>query len=288
MKFGTFFAYWEHAWQGDYMEYAKRIRDIGFDVMEVSAGMLLDLSDEKLRALKAYCADIGLSISSNLGPAKEHDISSVDPAVRRAGIENLQAILRKMDVLDSRTLIGVLYAYWPCDFTDVDRPGNWARSVESMREVGRFAQDYGVDLCQEVVNRYEHFLLNTAEQAVAYVRDVDLPNVLILLDTFHMNIEEDNLPDAFRTAGKLLGHVHVGEGNRKVPGQGHLPWAEMGQALRDIGYDRYVVMEPFVLEGGQVGQDIKVWRDLSGGATQAQMDDAIRASLQFLKKEFLG
>jgi D-psicose/D-tagatose/L-ribulose 3-epimerase len=72
-----------------------------------------------------------------------------------------------------------------------------------------------------------------------------------------------------------------------VPGKGHLPWNEIGKGLRDIRYDKAVVMEPFVLEGGQVGNDIKVWRDLSGNATAAKMDREIENSLKFLKKALL-
>ena len=67
---------------------------------------------------------------------------------------------------------------------------------------------------------------------------------------------------AIRSAGSLLGHFHTGECNRMVPGKGRMPWREIGQALRDIGYDKRVVMEPFVNMGGQVGQDIKIWRRL--------------------------
>jgi D-psicose/D-tagatose/L-ribulose 3-epimerase len=81
--------------------------------------------------------------------------------------------------------------------------------------------------------------------------------------------------------------LDVGEGNRKVPGKGHLPWNEIGKALRDIHYEKGVVMEPFVLAGGEVGSDIKVWRDLSGNATAAKMDREIKNSLKFLKQAFL-
>ena len=93
---------------------------------------------------------------------------------------------------------------------------------------------------------------------------------------------------AIRTAGKLLGHVHVGEANRKLPGQGRLPWDEIGAALREIGFDGNVVMEPFVKMGGKVGSDIKVWRDLSDNADEAQMDVNIKKSLEFLRGKFEG
>jgi D-psicose/D-tagatose/L-ribulose 3-epimerase len=134
--------------------------------------------------------------------------------------------------------------------------------------------------------RFETILLNTCEEAMQYCSDVGVNSVKVHLDTFHMNIEEDSIPNAIRLAGDRLGHLHVGEGNRKLPGKGSMPWEEIGKALRDIGYDKAVVMEPFVKPGGQVGKDIKVWRDLSGGADAETMDREIKDSLAFLKREF--
>jgi len=159
--------------------------------------------------------------------------------------------------------------------------------LTSVKEMGKTAQALGIDMCLEVVNRFETLILNTAEEAIQFCNEVNNPNVKILLDTFHMNIEEDNIGDAIRSAGKLLGALHVGEGNRTVPGQGHLPWDEIGKALRDIGFNGGAVMEPFVLQGGQVGKDIKVFRDLSGGADEEQMDAEIKAGLDFLKSKFV-
>ena len=132
-----------------------------------------------------------------------------------------------------------------------------------------------------MLNRFENHVLNTAEEGVAFVREVGKPNVKVMLDTFHMNIEEDSFGKAIRTAGPLLGHFHTGENNRRVPGKGGLPWHEIGTALRDIGYSGAVVMEPFVKMGGQVGVDIRVWRDLSDNADEAQMDGAARQALAF-------
>ena len=156
-----------------------------------------------------------------------------------------------------------------------------------MKKLAKIAAGHGITLGMEVLNRFEGYLLNTSEEAVAYVCDVDEPNVKVMLDTFHMNIEEDNIGNAIREAGALLRHLHVGEGNRKIPGQGSLPWADIGKALRDIGFNGGVVMEPFVLQGGQIGKDIKVFRDLSGGADEAKMDANIKAGLAVLKSNFL-
>ena len=287
MKFGTLFAYWVREWKGDYVLFAKKAAKIGFDILEVSAGQLLRMSNKELDELRSLAKDLGIAITSNIGPAKSKDVSSKSPSVRKAGIANLTRIMHAMDRLDSRVLAGVLYSYWPCDFVKVDKKAAWELGIASVRELSKTAESLGIDLCLEVVNRFETYILNTSEEAVRYCKAVNSKRAKILLDTFHMNIEEDNIGDAIRLAGPYLGHLHVGEGNRKVPGKGHLPWNEIGKALRDIHYDKGVVMEPFVLEGGQVGNDIKVWRDLSGNATAERMDREIKDSLKFLKKAFL-
>lgn len=287
MKFGTLYAYWTNQWGGDYIQYAKKVKDIGFDILEISADDLLKMSDGEIGRLKAAAKELELEISSNIGPPKQYDVASKDPETRAAGIQFLADIMKKMDRLDSRVLVGVMYTYWPNDYTDLDKPAIWNRGVESIAALGKTAAELGIDMCLEVVNRYETHILNTAEEAVRFCGETGSPNVKILLDTFHMNIEEDNIGDAIRHAGALLGHLHVGEGNRKVPGQGSLPWAEIGKALRDIGYKEGVVMEPFVLQGGQVGNDIKVWRDLTGGADEAKMNAVIKSGLDVLKKNFL-
>ena len=287
MKFGTFYAYWTNEWSGDYAYYAKKVKNLGFDILEISAGDLLKMSEGELNELRVLAKGLELEISANIGPPKQFDVASSDPAIRDAGVRFLTNIMKKMDVLDSRILVGVMYTYWPNDFSDLDKPALWARGVESVTIMGKTASELGIDMCLEVVNRFETLVLNTSEEAVRFCNEVGNPNVKILLDTFHMNIEEDNIGDAIREAGNLLGHLHVGEGNRKVPGQGSLPWEDIGKALRDIGFDCGLVMEPFVMQGGQVGKDIKVFRDLSGGMDEAKMDADIKAGLAVLKSNFL-
>jgi D-psicose/D-tagatose/L-ribulose 3-epimerase len=95
-----------------------------------------------------------------------------------------------------------------------------------------------------------------------------------------MNIEEDFVGDAIRQAGDKLGHLHIGENNRMPPGFGHIPWTELSAALRQINYTGYVVMEPFLMPGGAVGRDIKVFRDLSIGH---DLDKEARNALLFIR-----
>ena len=160
--------------------------------------------------------------------------------------------------------------------------------MENVRKVGQIAGECGVDYCLEVLNRFEGYLLNTCAECRRFVEEVDVDAVKIMLDTFHMNIEEDSMVEAILLAGDKLGHFHVGENNRRVPGKGGFPWYEIGMALRAIGYDKNVVMEPFVKSGGGVGNDIKIWRDLSGGASDAQLDEDAKNSVAYLRYVFGG
>lgn len=107
-----------------------------------------------------------------------------------------------------------------------------------------------------------------------------------MLDTFHMNIEEDSLIDAITASGSRLGHFHVGEANRKPPRPGRMPWSEIGKALKEIGYDGCVVMEPFVVPGGSVGRDVHVWRNLFPELSADYLDKQAADSVKYLREQF--
>jgi D-psicose/D-tagatose/L-ribulose 3-epimerase len=149
-----------------------------------------------------------------------------------------------------------------------------------MREIIKVAESLGVVCAVEVVNRFEQFMLNTCAEAVEYVKLVESPNIKVMLDSFHMNIEEDNIRDAVLKAGELLGHVHISETNRRPPGRGRFPWLELITALQEIRYPGRIVMEPFTQPGGEVGQDIRVWRDLQEGK---DLDEEAKRALFFIK-----
>lgn len=285
MKFGVYFAYWEREWNADYSIYVKKAADLGFDILEIAAGSLPELSSVELGRLRDTATAAGIELTACIGLPKAWDVSSPDKAVREAGFSALQKIFSAMDIIGAKKIGGITYAYWPYDYNEpFDKKATWERSVQSVHKISDMAACHGITLCLEIVNRFESFLLNTAAEGVAFCEQVGKPNVRLLLDVFHMNIEEDWIGDAIRLAGKkYLGELHMGECNRKVPGKGHMPWNEIGKALTDIQYDGPVVMEPFVREGGTVGKDIKVWRDISEGADDDKIDADIVGALHFLK-----
>jgi D-psicose/D-tagatose/L-ribulose 3-epimerase len=282
MKYGIFYAYWEQEWVADFQYYIKKAAKLGFDILEIAATPILGYSQREMADLKACAADHGVILTVGHGPTPEQNLASPDPGVRAGARAFFTELLKRMQAMDIRLIGGALYSYWPVDYSKpIDKPGDWARSVESVREIAKVARDCGVDYCLEVLNRFENYMMNTAQEGLAFVEEVDNESVKVMLDTFHMNIEEDSIGDAIRCAGARLGHFHTGECNRKVPGKGRIPWAEVGRALRDIGYGGSVVMEPFVRMGGTIGSSIKVWRDVSRGADEDRLDRDARDALVF-------
>ena len=281
MKHGIYYAYWEHEWAADYLYYADKVARLGFDFLEIGAKPLPDYTKDQIIALRDCAKNNGIELTAGYGPAFNHNMGSSDPAIRAGALEWYKRLFEVMAELDIHKIGGALYSYWPVDFSKVNKAEDWKLSVEGMQILAPIAKQYDIMLGMEVLNRFESHILNVAEEGVAFVKEVNEDNVKVMLDTFHMNIEEDSIGQAIRTAGDLLGHFHTGECNRKVPGKGRTPWREIGEALKDIGYDGTIAMEPFVQMGGQVGADIKVWHDISKGASEEELDQDAKDALIF-------
>ncbi|MGW8249752.1 MAG: D-psicose 3-epimerase [Anaerolineales bacterium] len=281
-RIGIYYAYWTHDWDVDFHPYIDKAAGLGFDVLEVNAGTIAGMTGAERLSLKAHADDCGIALSYCIGLAKEYDLADEDSKLRKNGIAFLQKIARAIGEMGGGNLGGILYSYWPGSLPPgvSDKRPFFERSVESMREAVRVAEDNQVFFNMEVVNRFEQFLINTVDEALDYVEAVGSPNARVMLDTFHMNIEEDFCGEAILKAGDRLGHFHIGENNRMPPGYGHIPWTEIAAALRKVGYQGDVVMEPFLMPGGQIGRDIKVFRDLSVGL---DLDEEAGKALSFMR-----
>ena len=288
MKYGIYYAYWEQEWAADYKKYVEKVSKLGVDILEVGAAPLPDYTEKEISELRKCAQDNGVILTAGYGPTYEHNIGAVEPEVRAGAMEWYKRLFEVMGKLDIHKIGGAIYSYWPVDFSKADKEEDWKRSAEGIRLLAEEAKQYDIMLGMEVLNRFESHILNTAAEGVAFVKEVGMDNVKVMLDTFHMNIEEVSMGAAIREAGNLLGHFHTGECNRMVPGKGRMPWREIGEALRDIHYDGTVVMEPFVRMGGQVGSDIKVWRDISRGASEAQLDKDAADAVTFERYMFEG
>jgi len=281
-KIGIYYAYWTHDWDADFHPFIDKVAALGFDILEVNAGTIAHMTSEERQSLKAHADDQNIILSHCIGLPHKYDIASEDEAIRENGIVYLEKMAEAIGEMGGGNLSGIIYSSWPATMPEgeTDKRPYVERSVASMKKAIKAAEDNNVIFNMEVVNRFEQFLMNTCDEAIAYVEAVDSPNAKILLDTFHMNIEENFIGEAIHKAGGKLGHLHIGENNRMPPGYGHIPWTEVGAALRKINYQGYVVMEPFLMPGGEVGRDIKVFRDMS---VDLELDDEARKALMFIR-----
>lgn len=284
---GVYYAFWEKEWKADYFQYIKKIANLGFDVLEVEVSSLLDMSSLERHALAEAAKDAGIELTYCIGLPAQYDPSSEEAAVRKKGTEYVKRLIQCVGEMDGKILGGILYGSWPVEVNNslTDKQPWWDRSVESVREYSKVAENEGVTCCMEIVNRYEQILLNTAEEGRRFIGEIGSPNVKLLLDAFHMNIEEDNIGKAIIDSVGAIGHFHIGETNRRVPGRGHMPWDEIFDALNAIHYSGRIVMEPFVQMGGTVGKNIKVWRELLANPTEEALDNEAAFALSFLRQK---
>jgi D-psicose/D-tagatose/L-ribulose 3-epimerase len=139
----------------------------------------------------------------------------------------------------------------------------WARCVDGLRSLGEYAAGFGVRVAVEPLNRFETFFLNTAADALRLCEQVAHPNIGVLYDTFHANIEEKNQAAAIRLLGKHIFHVHTCENDRGIPGSGPIDWPGVIAALRDIGYNDWLVIESFGPGIKEIAAAACIWRDLA-------------------------
>ena len=188
-KFGIFMNFWEKNWDADHAKYIKKVSRIGFDVLEFQAQPLLEMSDEKLRGLKALADDEGIELTYSLGLDRAYDVSSPDKKVRDGGVVYLQRIIGQIEKMEGKLLSGVSYAGWGTpDYVLDDKSRLWDNSLESMRKIIKTAEDCGVTYCVEAVNRFETCLINTAAEALEYTAQVDSPNIGIPVSYTHLTL----------------------------------------------------------------------------------------------------
>ena len=200
---------------------------------------------------------------------------------QQTALNYLKSVLDQMVVLDCPTLIGPLYsAVGRADAVLSDEyRRQWKTVVKNLKVISRHAERRGKTICLEPLNRFETDFINTCDQALKMVKNVGSPALKILLDTFHMNIEEKSSAAAIRKAGKHLGHVHACGSDRGTPGNDHIDWPSMAKALKDIRYDGDVVIESFTPDVKVIARAAAIWRRI-----EPTREEIAVKGLKFLKR----
>ena len=232
----------------------------GFDLLEFSLHDSVNLDRVKTRELLTAN---GIQAACSRGLARDADISSDDPAVVERGAQLLRESLEVTAEIGAGVLTGALYSAFgkaPHALT----PGGRANVVAVLKELAAAAAPTGVTLGLEICNRYETNVVNTARACLRLADDIGADNVVIHLDTYHMNIEEDDFATPVRDCGDRLGYVHIGENHRGYLGSGTIDFGEFFAALAEIDFRGPITFESFssaVVAPG-LSNDLAIWRNL--------------------------
>jgi sugar phosphate isomerase/epimerase len=221
----------------------KRLAKFKYDGIEIKG----EPREYDVKKVKDLLNSYDLEVSSIAGiypwPTEERDLANAKESARNRAIEYVKKCIDFAVEINAPLIIVI-----PSCVAKV-KPlapieNEWAWAVASVKEVGKYAEDMGILIAIEPINRYETYLINNCEQALKFIQEVSLENVRIMLDCFHMNIEEDDPAAAVRKAGRNLIHVHIADSNRQSAGRGHIDFKSIVRSLKEIDYQRYLAMEP--------------------------------------------
>lgn len=256
MKIGFNLLLWTGHVTEEHVHALETIKAAGYDGVEIP---IFGGEPEHYAALGRRIAEAGLGVTGvGLVPDPEHSPISAEAAARAGGAAHLRWLVDCAKALEADVLCGPFHQPLGVFSGAGPTEEELARLVEAHRAMADYAG--GLTLAIEPLNRFECYVLNTAEQAAAHVKAVGRPNFGYLYDTFHANIEEkDPVGVIAETAGQIA-HVHVSENDRGTPGKGHVPLAETLQELKRVGYDGWLTIEAFGLALPALAAATRVWR----------------------------
>jgi D-psicose/D-tagatose/L-ribulose 3-epimerase len=234
MKYGMNMLLWTaDVTENDY-GILEQLKGIGFDGVELP---IFDMDADKFTRLGRKLDEIGL----------ERTAVTVCSECAAVGATKLCGPLH--------SALGAFTGQGP---TDVER----SRAKETLSQAAEYAQQAGVTLVLEFLNRFECYFLNCSDDCARFVREVNHPHLKMMYDTFHANIEEKNPSEAIKSCADQLVHVHISENDRSTPGEGSVDWDSTFAALKEVGYDEWMVVEAFGLALPDLAAATKIWRKM--------------------------
>lgn len=276
MKFGMNLLLWTGELNDDLLPVLEMLKAQGYDGVEVP---LFNL-DLDYAAWGKRFDELGLQRTAVTVRNEEDNPISPDPAVRSKGVAATCKTIDCCQAMGATALVGPYHSALGLFSGQGPTADEWKWGIESMRQVAEHAGQADVMLCVEALNRFETYLLNTHADSARFAREVDHPNCRVMFDTFHSNIEEKSIPDSIRACADVLHHVHISENDRSTPGSGIVRWGEVFDALHEVGYNGWMMIEAFGLALPELAAATKIWRRMFESEEQLSRD-----GLAFMKAE---
>ena len=276
MKYGMNLLLWTDGMHDGMLPVLEKLKKMGYDGVELP---IFDNDLDKYATWGKRLDDLGLQRTAVTIRTTPDNPISPDAKVRAAGVAASKKTLDCCQAVGAQTLVGPYHSAIGEFSGNGPTPDEWKWGVDSMRQVAEHAQQVGVMLGIEYLNRFETYLLNSAADTVRFVRDVNHPQCRMMYDTFHANIEEKDPIQAIRNSKDYTVHVHISENDRSTPGQGNIRWSETFAAFRETGYNGWMVVEAFGLALPAIAAATKIWRRMFDSEEQLARD-----ALAFMKR----
>lgn len=254
----------------------ETLKNEGFDGVEVPIG---DEGDEKYSALGRRIADLGLGCTCVTSIFEDGNPASSDAAVRAKAVDQMKWRIDRAAALGADVICGPYHSAFAWFSGEPPKEDERKYSIEVMRQASEYADQAGIILTPEALNRFECYLFNTLADIGAYIKAVDHPNCRMIFDTHHAHIEEKDSAQAVRDYADLIAHVHISENDRGTPGEGQVHWSEIFSALKEINYDGWLTIEAFSRNKPEFASNINVWRNFA-----PSMEHVYRGGLQFIRE----
>jgi D-psicose/D-tagatose/L-ribulose 3-epimerase len=281
VKFGVSTWLWTSPFQTCSIdELFSKVSNMGYDYVEIAVEdpALIDAAAVKA-GLEKY--KLKAIVCGAFGPTR--DLTHDDPQVHQTSFDYIEACLDFCKTWDTKFFAGPMYsAVGKARMVSLEqREKEWKRAVKNLRIVCDMAASRGLEVALEPLNRFESDLINTAHDVLRLIRDINHPAAKIILDGFHMNIEEPDIVAAIKLAGDLLIHIQVSENYRGTPGTGQTNWAAFKEGLEAINYAGVISIESFTPKNQELAAAVCIWHPL------AESQDAFASEgLAFLKSTF--
>lgn len=257
-----------------------KIREMGYDVVEIPVEYPEQIDGKKVKeALDEY--GLKAVVCGAFGPTR--DLTHEDPAIHQNCFDYISECFKLCNAWDARFLAGPMYAAVGKTrmLSPEARKVEWDRAVTNLRKVCDMASKDGLSLALEALNRFESDLINTVEDVQRLVKDINHEAARIMVDVFHMNIEEPDLERAVKLAGDKLIHVQIADNYRGTPGTGSVRWDLLSKGLKEINYGGVISIESFTPEIKELAGAVCIWRHLA-----PDQDQFASEGLAFMKKTF--
>jgi D-psicose/D-tagatose/L-ribulose 3-epimerase len=278
VKFGVSTWLWTSPFTTETISLFPKIKSMGYDAVEIPVEY-----PEKIDAKKVKTAlhEHGLEpvVCGAFGTSR--DLTNDDPAVHESCFSYIRQCMDLCNGWDAKFLAGPMYsAVGKARMVSPEQKKvEWERAVTNLYKVSKLAEERGLEIALEPLNRFESDLINTADDVMRLVRDINHPAAKVLLDGFHMAIEERSLEDAITLVGSKLIHVQVSENYRGTPGTGQTPWESLRRGLSNIKYNGVVSIESFTPEIKELAGAVCIWKNLA-----PSQDEFASQGLTFLKR----